>query len=464
MASTETQVETASDSSHLSDRLVPPPKRKAPWLWLALPLVLVGGAATWYVLGRSDRSGPAEQPPPSLPVELGTVETTAIESSSQFVGQLEATERATLRPEAEGRIIEIFVRSGDRVGRGTPILQLRPDRNQAEVDAAAANVRVQRALQENAAAALRAARAQLRQAEASREAARAQLVEADAEVALQQQEFERTEFLVAEGVQPRQQLDIQTRNINAAIAARDSARKTLDASEASVQAVSEQVSGARSTLDRETAAVAQAEAEVAVNSEDLDLYRLRSPIGGVVSDIPVKVGDYASFGDVMTAIVQNQTLELRLPVPSDYGDRLQLGLPVELRLQPESEPVAIGQVSFISPQINSEDQTILAKASFDNSEGRLRDAQLVRAKIVWNTETGVLVPTTAIFRVGGQAFVYATGTGENDQLIARQAPVTLGKIQGNRYHVLDGIEPGTEIVTSGLLNLQDGVPIAPKQP
>jgi hypothetical protein len=51
-------------------------------------------------------------------------------------------------------------------------------------------------------------------------------------------------------------------------------------------------------------------------------------------------------------------------------------------------------------------QSILAKASFDNSEGQLRDGQFIRAKVIWNTRPGILIPTTAISRVAGQNFVF----------------------------------------------------------
>ena len=48
--------------------------------------------------------------------------------------------------------------------------------------------------------------------------------------------------------------------------------------------------------------------------------------------------------------------------------------------------------------------------------------------------------------------------------MARLRPVQLGDIQDNTYAVLAGLEPGETIVTSGILNLQDGTPIIPQDP
>jgi multidrug efflux pump subunit AcrA (membrane-fusion protein) len=89
----------------------------------------------------------------------------------------------------------------------------------------------------------------------------------------------------------------------------------------------------------------------------------------------------------------------------------------------------------------------------------------------------VLVPTSAITRLGGQTFVYVAEAGSDEELpppeslppdmppltqVARLRPVQLGEIQGNAYAVLEGLEPGETIVVSGILNLQDGTPIMPQ--
>jgi multidrug efflux pump subunit AcrA (membrane-fusion protein) len=87
---------------------------------------------------------------------------------------------------------------------------------------------------------------------------------------------------------------------------------------------------------------------------------------------------------------------------------------------------------------------------------------LSEPKVIWNTRPGILIPTTAISRVAGENFVFvAEGQGPS-KLIARQKPVKLGEIQGNKYRVLEGLKQGEKIVVSGLLNLTDGAPIIPE--
>ena len=451
------------ESSQNSPSLPPQkPQRRQLIPWLLGILVLVGGGVlAWqFLLKDSLESAPAQEQAQSISVQLQRVTTGLIQESSEFVGALEAKQRALVRPETEGRITQILVQPGDIVGVGTPIMQLRLDRNRAQVNAAVANVNVQRAAVNNARAELRIAEAQLREAQDARDSSRAEVARQDAEVALEQEEFKRTQFLVDSGAQSQQQLDLQRRNRDTAIAARDSAQKQLNASEAAIRVTQERIEAARATIDEENAALSQVQAQVDVVSEDLNDNKIVAPISGVVTDIPVKVGDYVTIGQEITSLIQNQTLELRLAIPAERSAQLQAGLPVELSLGEEGKPLVTGEISFVSPQVDSENQTILAKASFPNPNGTLRSEQFVRAKVIWNERLGVLIPTTAISYLGNQAFVFVAETeSESGQEIARQKPVKLGGIEGNSYQVLEGLEGGERIVTSGILNLSDGAPI-----
>ncbi|NJL85387.1 MAG: hypothetical protein HC886_04520 [Leptolyngbyaceae cyanobacterium SM1_1_3] len=54
------------------------------------------------------------------------------------------------------------------------------------------------------------------------------------------------------------------------------------------------------------------------------------------------------------------------------------------------------------------------------------------------------------------------GDEQAPQQVARLRPVELGSIQDNSYQVISGLEPGETIIVSGVINLQDGVPIMPQ--
>lgn len=223
--------------------------RSGPLLGLALTLAITTSAC------RGGPSAVAEGPPP-IPVELKAVESGTVRESSEFVGALEAKARVTLQPEVQGRVVAVYVNPGERVERGTPVVQLQPDRSEAELRSANADVNVARAGRSTAEARLRAA-------EADRERARSN-------VELQNADYERTRSLVAEGAESEQELD-RARN------ARDAAIATFNAAEEDVQA-------AVAALRESDATIARAQADATATREDLQYRRVVAPIAGVVGE------------------------------------------------------------------------------------------------------------------------------------------------------------------------------------
>jgi RND family efflux transporter MFP subunit len=372
-------------------------------------------------------------------VQLQEVESRTVQNFSEFVGSLEARNKVALRPELSGRITQIFVQPGQSVQAGTPIAQLQADQTRSQLGGAVADV-------EASAAAVNTAQARIRAAEASRDRARA-------DVQLQDTELRRTQELVAEGALAQQSLDQVTNERATAVAALAEAEGNLGA----VQAA----------LTEAQALLNSSRADQAVASEDLQDRLIVAPIAGVVGEVPSKVGDFVSSDDAITNIIQNEVLELNIAVPIERATDLRVGLPIEL-LDATGEPFIRGRISFVSPEVTANQQSVLAKATFEN-DGLLKDGQFVRTRLIWSAEPGVLVPSVAVTRVAGQTFVFVAETGEEStpdgqpQQIARQRPVTLGNLQGNNYEVISGLETGEQVIVTGVLNLQDGSPIMMEQ-
>jgi RND family efflux transporter MFP subunit len=116
------------------------------------------------------------------------------------------------------------------------------------------------------------------------------------------------------------------------------------------------------------AAVAQLkslEHQVQQQNVELHYYRVRAPMDGIVGDIPVRVGDRVTFTTVLTTVDEPGSLEAYIYVPASRAKDLRTGLPVKL-MDENGTALADTQVTFVSPQVDSETQTVLAKASIGN--------------------------------------------------------------------------------------------------
>ena len=399
---------------------------------LTTKLLVIAFLASVLTTGCKGGETPAKATAaPAMPVKLLSLQSSPVEESSEFVGSLEALGRVDLKPEIEGRIVEIPVSNGARVKKGTPIVQLRPDQTQAQYASAIAKAN-------SAKAAIETARAKLRSAQADR-------VRYASEVKLQKVEYRRSEELVNQGVQAKQQLDIAQNNQNTAIA--------------SLSAASQQVGAAKAALNQASADLKQAQADAAAANVNVSYKQVLAPISGVVGDFAVKIGDYANTSTTLTTITQNDSMDMRISVPINRSPQLRPGLKVELIDAITQKPLTTGSMYFISPQVDSGNQAVLTKARFPNPNGSLRDRSFVRARVIWSQSPGVLIPTTAVSTIGAQNFVFVAEKGSSP--VVRQRPIQLGGISGQSYKVLNGVNPGEEIAVTQILNLKDGTAIKP---
>ncbi|MEH2411149.1 efflux RND transporter periplasmic adaptor subunit [Nostoc sp.] len=385
--------------------------------------------------GKKDPAATAKGPPPAV-VKVQEVATQTLQESSEFVGTLEADERVTLKPQIEGRIDRILVVNGDRVKQGTLIAALSLDQTQADVASAKSKIN--------------SVRSTVVTAQAQLQASEADQVSAQSDVKLQQIQFNRTKKLVSEGAQARQELDIAQNNLETAIAKLDAAKKKVNADEASIA--------------QAQANVQQSQAETTATSVNLNYKQVLAPISGIVGDFQVKVGDYLNTGQTITTITRNNAFNMRISVPSNYAAKLRPRLTVNLVDPKTNKLLGTGSIYYISPQVDTSAQGILIKARFPNQGGRLRDGQYVRARLLWASKPGVLIPTSAVSQVGAQDFVFVAQSLSKDGKtvqVARQRPVKLGVIQDQNYQVISGIKSGEQLIVSGIQSLVDGAPIQP---
>lgn len=459
---------------------------------------------------------------PAVSVKLLKIEPSKIQDINQYQGQLQAVERVSLAPQTSGRIQKILVSQGQSVNTGTPIMQLSPERSQADVQGAQAQVKAQESSLANAQAQVQAqqsglanaqaqvkaqesnlANAQARvtsaQADVARqqaqvEAARAEIQARQGELQLAQVNYDRARSLVTQGALPRQELDQRAAQLNNARAAVNVANQQLAAAQKSLASTQANVTAAQSTVtqaqanirsaqagvtqaqanikaaqagvSQAQAGVSQAEANVKGATTSLGYNQIVAPINGVVGIIPVRVGDFVNTGQQVTTIIQNDAFELQIPVSVQRTPQLKMGLPVQIINPQTNKPAITGSINFISPQIDQSSQTILTKALFQNIKGYLRDQLNVTARIVWNETTGIAIPTESVTRIGNQPFVFVAEESKDQkgqpQLIVNQRPVQLGPIQGSNFQVTEGLKAGERIAVSNILRLRNGVLITPE--
>lgn len=337
---------------------------------------------------QKSTSGNTSADAAAIPVQVRIAPSVKIPDTTEYLSILKSRHSAAINPQVEGQITRIFVKSGDHVETGTPLLQIDPLKQEATVSSQEAA----RAAQE----------ANLRYAKIS---------------------LDRAQKLHDAGVISKQELD--------------NAQTAYDAAVSQLKALDEQVKQQK---------------------VELHYYSVSSPMDGIVGDIPVHVGDRVTVGTLLTTVDEPGALEAYIYVPAERARNLRTGLPVRL-LDSTGNTLSVTQITFVSPQVDTETQTVLAKAPVENPLSKVRIAQQVRAQVTWGVHDGPVIPVLAVQRINGQFFAFLA-VNEGKGTVARQRLVKLGDTAGNDFVVLEGLKPGEHIIVSGTQFLQDGMPVS----
>lgn len=397
------------------------------WKCLLVLLIVVIFTASC----SSDSSGQAGGFPPPL-VEVGRATSDLVREESEYIARFESRKSVTLSPRVGGIIRSINTTSGNAVGGGQILIRIEASEQQAAVRSAAAGI-------ESRARVVDQTRSQLGSLEADR-------ISRESNVKLSKIQLDRTRRLQSQGVVSREELDI--------------AENTYQTAVSSLGAINAQIQSQKASIAQAQTDAKQAGAMLSEQQAQLRYFDIAAPFSGVVGDIPVKVGDYVSPTTQLLTITVNQPMEAYVFVPVEKSSRLQIGMPVDL-IAPDGRELGSSRIFFIAPGAEGGDQTILIKAEYANSDGRIRVGEFGQARIVWSQDSGLWIPASAVTQLAGQNFVFVAKQ-ENGQWSAHQIPVELGEPTNSKYPVVKGITAEDEVIITGTQNLFDKMPIAIK--
>ncbi len=303
-------------------------------------------------------------------------------------GEVRPIQYMNLTSEVQGRIEEIYVKEGDLVTKGQPLVRLDPNQLQSSTDAQLAafqasqdEVRVSQSQVTAAQNNLAQAQQQYNVAQVAVDSARQAVITAQADVDRAQvevnaanRELTRNQQLLESGVISRQIYDESKDRVENAKASLNTARSNLNARQIGVkdaqtrvaqQAVA--VKDARRAVD--TASLSVASSQSRANQSAAQLRGQRSqrdktmqyaPINGVIAEIPSKVGTFAVAGLSTTAlltIADMSSINVEVKVDETSIDRVEVGQRAKIKVDAFGDKEIIGEVRQKTPLAVGKSQT-----------------------------------------------------------------------------------------------------------
>ena len=200
------------------------------------------------------------------------------------------------------------------------------------------------------------------------------------------------------------------------------------------------------------------EKQLATLNEQLNLYRITSPISGTVDDVIIKEGEMAAPGFPAFRVVQLSNLKVRASLSENHITSVAAGHPVSVRFPLLNRELQL-KIDAVSQVIDPNSRTFNIEVRIPQSETGIKPNML--AVLVVNNYVNhgaISVPLNSVQHNGHGDFIFVAEQNENG-LVAQRRNVKTGLAYANRIEVLEGIEAGEKIIVFGHQNLADGVPI-----
>jgi len=300
-------------------------------------------------------------------VEVYKVEKRAeLRSTVTASGEIRPIQFVNQTSEVQGKIEEIYVKEGQEVTKGQPLVRLDPTQLQTSQEAQFASVQASISDVQNARNQVVSSEQGLAVQEAEVASARQRVIASQTEVDRAQvdldkanRELKRTTELLESGVSSRSDYDNALDEKKRAEVALRNAKANLDTSKQGVNsalAVLQQrkvaVTEARQNVKSSEARALQQQAILRGQTDQRDKSLVLSQINGVVAEIPSKVGTFAVAGLSTTAlmtIADMSTINVEVKVDETEIDKVSVGQKAKIKVDAFNEKELTGEVTLKTP-------------------------------------------------------------------------------------------------------------------
>lgn len=208
----------------------------------------------------------------------------------------------------------------------------------------------------------------------------------------------------------------------------------------------------RQDLVAATSVFKRAEARVAQAKLRVQRSILEAPVSGVAINREIEVGEVVAPGALVTVIHEVARLKASVGIPENDISYFRVGGGARLEVDAYPERSFEGRIHFVGPAATGQNRTFPAEIAVQHPGSELRPGMIVRVSLTRRVfDDAVVVPRDAILErdTGNVLFVRKVDRAE-------LRSVRTGPSESGRIVVLEGLEPGEELITRGHRNLIDG--------
>ena len=405
-----------------------------------------------------------------------------LESKVTASGEVRPVKFYNLTAEVSGRITNLYVKEGDEVKKGQPLLKVDPTQLAEQVAGSTANVSATQADVNASQAAVDTAQNNVNTVQAQLNSAQADLERTNADLSLAEANLKRNQQLLENGVVSKQVYDQAETTYKTSLASVNGAKARVEQLKTQIADAKIRVKQAEANAKSSQARVDQTRSSLRANQDLLTKTTRFSPIDGVVSSLPVKEGEFAiaNFQSTPLMVIADMA-EVNVEVKVDETDiaNVRMGQHARVKVDALGETEIDGEVTEVgSSAITRSGQTIAQTTGSqeakdfkvvirllpnDETRNKLRPGMSATAVVTTDRrDNSVVVPLQALVlqeAPADQAAKPAEGADKAakpkevqgvfvlDGNKVKFTPIETGITGDTDIEVTSGVKPGDAIVT-----------------
>ncbi|MEO6685542.1 MAG: efflux RND transporter periplasmic adaptor subunit [Dyadobacter sp.] len=191
------------------------------------------------------------------------------------------------------------------------------------------------------------------------------------------------------------------------------------------------------------------DADKEVIEAQLEKTEIRAPFNGRIGLKNISEGAYMAPGTPIVTIIQSNPIKIDFTVPEKYTSNIHVGSTITFNLDGDATNYS-AKVVALEPKVDENLRTLRIRAIAQNPSGKFVPGMFVKVKAALAANhKAVMIPTEAIVPVlkGKKVFIVKNGK-------AAEAMVTTGLRTEKKIQVLDGLQQGDSLITSGIMAIK----------
>src|SRR3954463_4100016 len=259
-------------------------------------------------------------------------------------------------------------------------------------------------------------------------------------------------------------VDLDTRQERAQLASLEAQRDLARINYGRAQELVKSGVIARSEYDNATAQQKATEAQVGDIKAAIARKTIHAPFSGVLGIRQVSLGQYLAPGQAIVSLQTLSPIYVNFGVPQQDTGKIVAGHVLRVTNSDLPGMAFTGRIIALDSVINEQTRNIQVQAVVTNKDNKLRPGMFLQVELPLGSPREVMpLPASAINYAPYGDSVYIVGDMKDDKgntyRGVRQQVVRVEGSRGDQVGVISGLNPGDEVVSSGVFKLRNGAPV-----